>query len=287
MQVPAFLKVILMAVTMAFSPAEEAQVPYVRFYNPMDGIYMVKVNNATDYIIEPIVANELISAKDVYEQDKTMKTLINGGFFDPINGKTISYVVKNKEVIANPLENERLVENPELQPHMDKILNRGEFRFIKCENNVKKYDIAYHNDAVEQGCEIEHSIQAGPILDDRMDLEKEYFIALDENNEIIRDSIGVNKKLARSAIGIRKNDVYLFVVTNENPMTIDELSAFLKKKKMEKALAFDGGSSTSFENGGVSVVSTEDEQGRKVKSFLTVKSLSGFNPTINTGEFFR
>ena len=170
---------------------------------------------------------------------------------------------------------------------MDKILNRGEFRFIKCENNVKKYDIAYHNDALEQGCEIEHSIQAGPILDDRMDLEKEYFIELNENNEIIRDSIGANKKLARSAIGIRKNDVYLFVVTNENPMTIDELSAFLKKKKMKKALAFDGGSSTSFENGGISVVSTNDEQGRKVKSFLTVKSLSGFNPTINTGNMFR
>ena len=287
MQTPAFLNIILMAVTMAFNPTEEAQVPYVRFYNPMNGVYMVKVNNAPDYIIEPIVANELISAKDVYAQDKNMKALINAGFFDPNNGKTISYVIKNKEIIANPLENERLIENPELQPHLDKILNRGEFRFLKCENNVKKYDIAYHNDAVEQGCEIENSIQAGPILDDRMDLEKEYFIAIDENNEIIRDSIGVNKKLARSAIAIRKNDVYLFVVTNENPMTIDELSTFLKKKKMQKALAFDGGSSTSFENGGVSITSTEDEQGRKVKSFLSVKSLYGFNPTINTGDFFR
>ena len=90
MQTPAFLNIILMAVTMAFNPTEEAQVPYVRFYNPMNGVYMVKVNNAPDYIIEPIVANELISAKDVYAQDKNMKALINAGFFDPNNGKTIS-----------------------------------------------------------------------------------------------------------------------------------------------------------------------------------------------------
>lgn len=287
MQTPAFIKIILMAVGMAFNPTEEAQVPYVRFSSPMSGVYMLKVNNAPDYIIEPIVAEELISAKEVYAQDKNMKALINAGFFDPNNGKTISYVIKNKEIVANPLENENLINNSELQPHLDKILNRGEFRFIKCENNVKKYDIAYHNDSVEEGCEIEHSVQAGPILDNRMDLEKEYFIATNEENEIIRDSIGVNKKHARSAIGIRKNDVYLFIVTNKNPMTIDELSEFMKKKKMTKALAFDGGSSTSFENGGISIVSTDDEQGRKVKSFLTVKSLSGFNPTINTGDMFR
>lgn len=287
MQTPAFFKTILTIVLMAFNPSEDAQVPYVRFLKPEKGVHMVKINNAPDYIIEPVVADELITAKDLFKYDKKTKALVNAGFFDPNNGKTISYVVKNKEVIENPLENEALISNPELTPHLDKILNRGEFRVLSCENNVKKYDIAYHNEEVEQNCEIKHSIQAGPILDERMDLEKEFFILKDENGNIIRDSIGTSKKLARTAVGIDGLDVYLFIVTDENPMTIEELSRFMKEKGMKKSLAFDGGSSTSFENGAVSVTSVGDGLGRKVKSFLVVSDLEGFNPNINTGSMFR
>ena len=120
-----------------------------------------------------------------------------------------------------------------------------------------------------------------------MDLEKEFFILKDEKGNVLRDSIGTSKKLARTAIGIDDLDVYLFVVTDNNPMTIEELSLYMKKKGMKKALAFDGGSSTSFENGAVSVVSKGDGLGRKVKSFLVVRDLEGFNPSINTGSMFR
>ena len=287
MQTPAFFKTILGIALMAFNPSEDAQVPYIRFSKPQTGIQMVKINNAPDYVIEPVVTSELMSAKELFEADKKMRVLVNAGFFDPNNGKTISYVIKNKEIIEDPTLNESLMDNVQLQPHLDKILNRGEFRVLVCENKVKKYDIAYHNDAVEDSCDIKHSIQAGPILDERMDLEKEYFIEKNENGEIVRDSIGTTKKLARTAIGIKGIDVYLFVVTDENPMTIEELSAFMKKKGMNKALAFDGGSSTSFENGAVSITSQGDNLGRKVKSFLTVRELEGYNPEINMGNMFR
>ena len=287
MQTPAFIKTILGIALMAFNPPEDAKIPYIRFLKPEKGIYMVKINNAPDYIIEPVVAEELTSAKEFFEYDKKSKVVINAGFFDPNNGETISYVVKNKEIIADPTTNIALMKNPELSPYLDKILNRGEFRVLSCENNVKKYDITYHNEEIEKGCDLKHSIQAGPILDERMDLEKEFFILKDENDNIIRDSIGANKKLARTAIGIDGLDVYLFIVTDEKPMTIEELSQFMKKKGMKKSLAFDGGSSTSFENGQISVVSVGDGLGRKVKSFLIVNDLEGFNPNIETGSMFR
>ena len=287
MQTVGFFKMILSFAVMAFNPGDDGQVPYIRFKQPKKGIHMVKINSAIDYNLEPIVSNQLISAKELFELDKSIKVLINAGFFDPNNGETISYVIKNKEIIANPLENERLINNIELKPHLEKILNRGEFRVLTCADNKKEFDIAYHNDAIPDSCEIKHSIQAGPILDERMDLEKEFFVQTDKDNNIIRDSISSTKKLARTAIGIDGYNVYLFVVTDKSPMTIDELSIFMKKKGMKKALAFDGGSSTSFENGAISVTSNGDGLGRDVKSFFAVKALEGFNPNINMGNMFR
>lgn len=271
MQTPAFLGFILSLVLTAVKPSVDAEIPYVRMYKPLKGVHMVKVNNAADYYIEPVVVNDLMSASEVFDEDGNMKILVNAGFFDPNNGKTISYVVKNNEVLLDPTENEALMENEVLKPYLSQILNRGEFRVLKCESG-KKFDVTYHNEPVPEECELVHSIQAGPIIDDRMDLEKEAFLVKNGEN-IVRDSISANKKLARTAIGLKSNDVYVFVVTDENPMTIEELSAFLKKKGMKKAIAFDGGSSTSFENGATSVESIGDGLGRKVKSFLTVRAI--------------
>lgn len=262
------IPVLLSFLSSAFTTSVDAEVPYIRMLKSPKGVHMVKINNAADYTVEPYVVEELKSAKNVYDFD-TMRLIINAGFFDPNNGKTISYVVKDKKVVLDPTENEALMTNKALLPYLDKILNRGEWRVMNCDDK-KVYDIAYHNDAVPQGCEIVHSIQAGPILDDRMDLEKEYFLV--KNGEtVVRDSINAEKKLARSAIGIKSNDLYLFVVTDKNPMTIEELRTYMKEQGMEKALAFDGGSSTSFENGGISVTSKGDDLGRKVKSFLIIK----------------
>lgn len=269
MQLPGYIPIIFSMVMTAFTPSLDSEVPFIRTYKPAHGVYMIKINNAADYEIAPIVTDNLTTVKDLYEADRTVKVLVNAGFFDPNNGKTASYVVKNGEIVLDPHDNEALMQNTVLKPYMDRILNRGEFRVLECEGK-QRFDIAYHNDSVANECKLVHSIQAGPIIDERMDLEKEYFVIKDGDN-ILRDSISATKKVARTAIGLKSNDVYLFIVTDEKPMTIDELSAFMKKKGMEKALAFDGGSSTSFENGAISVTSVGDNLGRKVKSFLMIK----------------
>ncbi len=262
------ISVVLGILSTAFTVSADAEVPYVRMLHAPKGVHVVKINNAADYNIEPFVVDELTSAKQAYDIN-TMKLILNAGFFDPNNGETISYVVKDKQIVLDPTTNEALMKNPELTPYLDSILNRGEFRVLNC-SGKKSYDIAYHNDAVSPACEIVHSIQAGPILDERMDLEKEYFVIKD-GDKVLRDSISAQKKLARTAIGIKSNDLYLFIVTDENPMTIEELKSYMKKRGMEKTLAFDGGSSTSFENGALSVTSDGDNLGRKVKSFLILK----------------
>jgi len=269
MQVPGYVSMIFSMVITAFTPSLDSEVPFIRMYKPAPGVHMVKINNAADYDIEPLVTEQLTTVKDAYLSDNTIRVLVNAGFFDPNNGKTASYVVKDGKVVLDPHDNEDLMKNAALKPYMDRILNRGEFRVLDC-SGKQRFDIAYHNDVTAEGCQIVHSVQAGPILDERMDLEKEYFVVKD-GDKVVRDSISATRKVARTAIGLKSNDVYLFIVTDENPMTIEELSAFMKKKGMKKALAFDGGSSTSFENGDLSITSVGDNLGRKVKSFLLVR----------------
>ena len=209
-----------------FNISPSSELPTIRTTMPVEGVYVAKVNNAPEYEIKPLVVDELTEAAKLFDS-AYMKLLVNAGFFDPKTGQTASYVVLNKKIVLDPHDNTSLMTNEALLPYMDKILNRGEFRVLDCDGKTA-YDIAYHNDAPADKCEIVHSIQAGPILDDRMDLEKEYFV-VEKEGVIVRDSISARKQVARTAIGIKSNDIYLFVVTDKKPMTIKELSDFMKR----------------------------------------------------------
>ena len=54
-------------------------------------------------------------------------------------------------------------------------------------------------------------------------------------------------------------------------MTLEEVSNLARKWGMEKAMAFDGGGSTSYKDNKYEIVSEKDNQARKVKSFLLLK----------------
>jgi hypothetical protein len=161
------------------------------------------------------------------------------------------------------------------KPFFKDILNRSEFRVMSCENNEIRYDIAKHNDELPAGCSIKHSVQAGPQLLPELRTEEEAFVVKD-GDKIIRESASVLKKRARSAIGIKNGYVYLVAVSNENEMTLKELADFMKTLNPDKAMAFDGGGSTSlytnvFGTKNFTVNCNEDNFARKVKSVLYVK----------------
>ena len=65
--------------------------------------------------------------------------------------------------------------------------------------------------------------------------------------------------------------VYLFIATKDAPMTLEELADLTRKWGMEKAMAFDGGGSTSFDAQELHIISDKDDTARKVKSFLILK----------------
>lgn len=210
---------------------------------------------------------------------------INGGFFDPQNGKTTSHLIVNGEVVGDPADNERLVGNPNLQQYLPQILNRSEFRAYRCDENVTarealSYDITFHNAAVPEGCEIESAVGAGPQLLPEDTSEREAFTDY-ENGELIRDAIGSASPNARSAVGIDSEGAVYFIMVEKNAQqlgfTLSEVSEFAASLGIVKLLNLDGGSSSSLYALGQTSYGRSDTDGnpieRPIKSVIFTNQL--------------
>lgn len=242
-----------------------------------DGIYHVtlsgdKIKKQIAFISSP----NLITNKEAHNKSGSLMT-INTGFFDPNNQKTISYIINDSQTIEDPLFNENMMLNPVLRQNMQKILNRTEFRILDCDSKLK-YEIAQHNAKTDFLCDIKMSAQGGPQLLPNLKLEEEFFIQKDADGNVIRESASVLHKTARTLIGIKnisegKQEVHIFIVTNEHPMDIYEARDLCASYGLDSAMAFDGGSSTSFNYKKINVVSTQNsgDTGRALKSFMIIK----------------
>ena len=242
-------------------------------YDYSNGIYHIIIPAGTK--IEFVLKNNLAANEEVHKETGAILT-VNAGFFDPKNQKTISFVYNDGILLENPVENENLMFNETIMDNWDKVSNRTEFR-MTYKDGAYKYDITSHN-TVYDGRLIS-SAQAGPMLLPELRPEEEFFIVKDNSGKVIRESASVLHKTARTLIGIKNGEVHIMVVTNQNPMTIYEARDLCKSYGLEKAMAFDGGSSTSFDYGDIiHVVSggiKTDDTGRKLKSFLVIKEGSG------------
>ena len=214
--------------------------------------------------------DSLITNKEAHQRAKA-KLTINAGYFDPNNQKTISYIVMDRNTIEDPIMNESLLANSILRRNLDKILNRTEFRIIECHNGKRHYEIVPHKSDVDFGCNIITSAQGGPLVYPQLRLEEEFFI-VKKDGEIVRESCSVLHKTARTVIGIKNGEAHILIITDENPMDLYEVHDYVKKLGWDRAMTFDGGSSTSMNYlNKYDVVSTKgDGAGRLLKSFMLV-----------------
>ena len=207
---------------------------------------------------------------------------VNGGFFDPVNQKTTSYVVLNGEIVADPAQNERLVTNPEMIPYLDRILDRSEFRQYQC-RQAMRYAIAVHSEPVPEGCQLQTALGAGPRLLPELTLVAEGF-AETIDGEIVRDAIGSTQPNARTAVGITDRGDVVLVMSAQLPETpldsglsLLEVAEFMKTLGVVDAMNLDGGSSASLYYQGQTYYGRVDELGnpiqRPVKSVLLVTDL--------------
>lgn len=238
----------------------------------VDGIYTIKINTKKlTGELKPHYVVNLTTNKDVMEETGA-RLVINAGFFDPRNHQTTSYLTKDGKLILNPNNNKNLINNKHLQPYLDKIFNRSELRVLKnSEKGNLKYDIALHNDPIPHGYELLHAIQGGPGLVPDLRLEEEFFVLTRSDGTIEQRSSSLSK-YARTLVGIKNNDVYFVIATNEHPISLPEASDLMKAAGFEKAMAYDGGGSVSvdFKDDDLHIISEKNETGRKLKSFWIV-----------------
>ena len=107
--------------------------------------------------------------------------------------------------------------------------------------------------------------------------QSEYFVEKN-GDKVVRDSITPFKKCARTAIGYKGKDIYLIIATVKHKVTLPELSKICADLKLDKAMNFDGGGSTSLNFKGTDnmayrnfeIISDKKKSARKLKSFLII-----------------
>ena len=238
--------------------------------NYSDGIYHIVVpQSKAKKKVKVYASPSLMTNEEIHKLSKAELT-VNAGFFDPANGKTISYVVMDRQTAEDPMFNENLLANPVLRRNMPKILNRTEFRIVEC-NNKYSYEIVPHDTQPPFTCSVVEAVQGGPMILPDLQLEEEFFV-VKNGDKVVRESCSVLHKVARTILGIKDGDLHILIITDENPMDMYEVQALCKKLGFERAMGLDGGSSTSMDYKDMyHVISVKgDGAGRKLKSFITV-----------------
>jgi len=252
--------------TSAFSKGVEDE---INVMHDTPGIYIFKLN--TKKIgdkIKPYVADSLTTASDIYKKDNFV-FVINGGFFDTLTGDAVSYVKIDGNVVETPFSNMKLIQNAGKTNRLEGILNRAEFRILENSRGNLVFDIDNHFASVPEGFVIKHSIQGGPQVYPKMNLEAESFVVM-ENNKIKLQAADVLKRRERTVLALKNDILYFVIFTNQNKVNVNEIRDFCKKMKFDKAMALDGGASTSVNFKDLEIYSSIGSQ-RRVKSFLVVE----------------
>ena len=223
--------------------------------------------------IKFVASDGLITNKEAHQRWKSYLT-VNAGFFDPKTADTISYIVTDRNTSADPVFTQSLFNDVLLRKNIDKILNRSEFRVIECNDrkNNYRYEIMPHKSPIDFSCNIVTSAQGGPLVWPELKMEEEFFIDFDEEGNLTREAASVLHKTSRTIIALKDGEPHILIITDENPMTLIEVHELCGKLGFDRAMAFDGGSSTSMNYlNKYNVVSLKgDGAGRSLKSFLVV-----------------
>jgi Phosphodiester glycosidase len=234
--------------------------------------HILTIPSNGNYVVKPVIADQLQTVAK-FAQSNSAIAAINGGFFDPQNQQTTSYVVIKQQTVAAPKQNIQLTENPKLKPYLRQIFDRSEFQRYDCAGKFS-YGIQAHSKPAPEGCQMVDAIGGGPQLLPAVQSQREGFT----DPELGRDAIGSQVANSRSAIGITKeNEILLVMIAQSQPksgVTLAELATLMKSLGAERAMNLDGGSSSAMVYDGKSMLGTVGEDGkageRAVKSAIVV-----------------
>lgn len=259
----------------------ESNLEYKVYNLPKSTVYTLLIPTNSRFKVS-IALSPTVDKIENFAKSNNVVAVLNGGFFDPKNSKTTSYVIQNGQLIADPKQNEQLMQNPNLTSYLDKILNRSEWRQYRC-GEIIKYAIAFHNDPILTGCSAIDILGGGPRLLPELTAQEEGFIEV-ANDTIIRDALGMRQANARTAVGITQNGDLIWVMAAQQSnsptnsgLSLPELADFFKSLDVREAINLDGGSSSAFYYRGQTFYGKVDRKGnsvkRPVKSVLLVREM--------------
>jgi hypothetical protein len=253
-------------------PASKKDLQYKTHSVKQSVVHTLLIPASSRFLVTPTLSPELSSLESFAQKHQAIAA-INGGFFDPENRKSTSYVMLQGIWVADPKDNKRLMNNPKLRPYLKKILNRTEFRRYRCGQTVR-YDITLHSEPSPTGCQLLDALGGGPRLLPELTSVQEGFVDF-ANGKVIRDPLGSSQPNARSAIGITSDGSLLVVMVAQKPeapsnsgLSLLALAAFMKTQGVEKAMNLDGGSSSCFYYKGKTVYGKINQQGNQVRREL-------------------
>ncbi|HYX13750.1 MAG TPA: phosphodiester glycosidase family protein [Nostoc sp.] len=260
--------------TFASSPPKTIR--YFERTLPQSIAHVLLIPANSKFLVTPALSQKVATVEEFAQKHRAV-AILNAGFFDPANQKSTSYVILQKKLVADPKENERLVNNPNLKPYLGKIFNRAEFRRYLC-GQTNRYSIALHSQSPPAGCQLVDAIGAGPRLLPEVTLVQEGFV--DNTNK--RDALGSNQPNARTAVGITRDGSVVLVMVAQKPsapansgISLPALADFMKTLGADQAMNLDGGSSSSLYYNGKTFYGKVDLEGnpikRPVKSVLLVQ----------------
>jgi len=259
---------LFLALIFGFFPAEAKD--KVKVINEDLGIFVFKINTKKyGKKIKPFVTTKLTTPKKVYE-DNCFDLVVNGGFFDVHNGKSVSYVTINNELVEDVENHTQLAKSLKKENRLDNVLSRAELRILENKRHKLKFDIAYHNDPIKKGYKVKHALQAGPMMKPTLDLVKEGFVVY-EDDMVKSQSVDILKRRERTALGLKGKYLYIVLFTKDHKVDVHEMLNYMDKElKLKKIMALDGGLSTAINYKNISIGSLGKYQ-RRVKSFLIIE----------------
>lgn len=263
------------------SPSPEKKLEYNLYQLPRSVVHTLKLPVQGEFIVRTAISDQPKTVEEFAAASKAI-AVINGGFFDPHNQKSTSSIFVNGMQVAKPEDNERVMNNPDLLPYLDKILNRSEFRRYQC-GSVLQYAVTLRQELPPPDCQLQDALGAGPQLLPFMTLREEGFLDV-QNGSVLRDALSYAQPNARSAIGIMRDGSLLFVLAAQRAdaptnsgLSLPELADFMKKQGVEKALNLDGGSSSALFYQGETFLGKVNQSGeaiaRPIKTVLLVQSI--------------
>lgn len=268
----------ILAVTSTVPPELDVSLRYQKFTLDRSIVHLLVIPAQAQFQVVPALSAGVDQVEHL-AQERGAIAAINSGYFDPINSKTTSTVIVNGQLVADPQQNERLTDNPNLSAYLPQISNRSEFRRYQCKTEFR-YAIVRRQTPTPTGCRLVDAVGGGPQLLPSITATAEGFWNADTG----RDPIGVLTPNARTAIGIRANGDVLWVIATQIPgeatsgLTLTELFSFFVRHDAVSALNLDGGSSTALYYQGETFYGGSNQpaaqMGRPVKSVLLLMPVS-------------